>query len=105
MKVSKIIVRLLLFLVLTVISQTGGVVYLFTFYVSTFFRNKFKTRVAFNGAFLVFFVVLYLGTTFFLVPPLARMFGRVPLPMGKDQPLEPVSWYQGALSGCMFSIY
>gem|GEM_PF-6812578 len=44
MKVSKIIVRLLLFLVLTVISQTGGVVYLFTFYVSTFFRNKFKTR-------------------------------------------------------------
>ena len=72
---------------LTLISQVGGLVLvaclpLFTLVDKKvtgirFFRMAFKTAI---------FCLLYALTTFWLVPPLAKSFGRVPMPYSDEHP-------------------
>jgi len=66
----KFILSLLIFTVLTALTQIGGIVYLLALWISkkTAFRFPFKTT--------LLFAVLYLGATYVLVPLLAPLFGR-----------------------------
>lgn len=65
----------MLFLLLTIFTQVGGVVYLITLIVSPkiklFKNSKVKTA--------LLFCMMYLGSTFFIVPYIAPKFGREPV--------------------------
>ena len=83
--------RILIFCVLTVISQIGGLVYLLTLYIFRSLDTRIKGKVAFTILKLTSFVVLYLITTFIIVPPVAALFGRVPLPIFSTNHLKPLN--------------
>lgn len=80
---------ILFFLLLTVFTQVGGIIYLFSHIVYRLFKwNKLEgykeglRRLAFH-------VVFYLLLVIFIVPPIASIFGRVPLPYFSEQHLGP----------------
>lgn len=72
--------RSLVFVVLTLITQIGGIVYLLCHVLVTALRRRSP------AFFWVLFGVLYVGATAFAVPPAARIFGRAPL--GCEMPWE-----------------
>lgn len=68
----------------TLVSQVGGIVWLINY---GYFRWP-KRGVSRTRQFCVF-LLLYLLATFLIVPPLARLGGRVPLPITKSKNLRP----------------
>ncbi len=72
---------LLLFLLLTALTQIGGLVLLAWLLLGRLVDAKMPAGLFKRVAKLAGFMVLYLVVTFGLVPPLARLFGRVPLPV------------------------
>lgn len=65
----------------TMLTQTGGVLYLIVLF--TFAALPFPARGMFRKSLLLAtFVGTYALTSIFIVPPLARQYGRVPLPSG-----------------------
>jgi hypothetical protein len=66
----KIIFKLLLFGVLTVITQIGGLVYLVSLVISNKWNLKLKFKI------VIIFIYLYLFSIFFIVPVIAPIFGR-----------------------------
>jgi len=66
----KFIFDILLFVILTVLTQIGGIIYL----VSLTFSHKWKTRLKHKN--LVVFTGLYLVATLLIVPFIAPFFGR-----------------------------
>ena len=91
MKIIRISLVLLLFSILTVLTQVGGVIYLISLllhkYVHKWTKNKVY-RAAYNCA---LFLVLYCLATFLVVPGIAKSFGRVPLPMTQKNHLRPLN--------------
>ncbi|MEO8068683.1 MAG: hypothetical protein ABI599_13390 [Flavobacteriales bacterium] len=84
----KVIARSLLFLLLTVITQIGGMVLLLSWLVSRRLLARWPVRFPKLLGTAVF-VMLYITTTALIVPPLARLNGRVPLPVFEDEALAP----------------
>jgi len=66
----KIIPKIILFVLLTVITQIGGIVYLLSLIISRKWNSKLKFKT------LVIFVGLYLFSTLLIVPLVAPIFGR-----------------------------
>lgn len=66
----KFLFRLLIFLILTIVTQIGGVVYLITFFLVK--RNSEK-RVLKKT---LYFIVIYIISTFLIVPNVSPFFGR-----------------------------
>lgn len=67
----KIISHLLCILVLTILTQIGGVMYLLTLLIISKKKSRYKLKRAF------LFTFLYLTCTFFIVPSIAPLFGRI----------------------------
>jgi hypothetical protein len=92
MKILKVISIIFIVFFLTVLTQVGGVVYLFsriTFKkINSFSTNKFK--LTFYK--LVSFLLIYAFSTFLLVPLIAKPFGRVPLPYKEKNHLQPLNF-------------
>src|SRR5689334_20161476 len=84
--------RVLVFLVLTVLTQTGGIIYLINFstypYINKQIANRWLRRLCKLGAFML----IYLLATFLIVPLLARPFGRVQLPVRTTNNLRPLTF-------------
>lgn len=74
----KMVKRIVIFIVLTVLTQIGGLVYLFSLWLAL------KIKLAFKLKFLAVFVCSYTIATFVIVPLLSPMFGRVRLPVTKE---------------------
>lgn len=81
--------RTFLFILLTIFTQVGGIIYIISHLVYRLFKwNKLEgykeglRRLAFH-------VVFYLLLVIFIVPPIASIFGRVPLPYFTEQHLGP----------------
>jgi hypothetical protein len=87
----KIILRVLLFLFLTVLTQIGGLVYLITFWTDKFIDKRIVTKNYNRVAKLFSFLLLYFFFTFLIVPILAKPLGRVRLPMVKSHHLRPLN--------------
>ena len=91
MKIIRISLVLLMFLILTVLTQVGGVVYLLSLllhkYVNKWAENK-VSRAVYKSA---LFLVLYCFATFLVVPGIAKSFGRVPLPITQKNHLRPLN--------------
>ena len=78
----------LVFSLLTIVTQVGGLIYVASIAIGAFLKRKFsgwKRTLIFPGT----FVFLYLVFTAFIIPPIAVRFGRVPLPLTGN--LRPVN--------------
>lgn len=80
----KALLHIIIVILLTLITQIGGIVWIITF---GFF--KWKNQPIARWKKVLFFTALYSVSTFLVVPPLARMCGRVPLPITKSANLIP----------------
>jgi len=66
----KLTLEIFLFVFLTIITQIGGIVYLLSLLISRKWNKKLKFKT------LIFFIGLYLFSTFLIVPIIAPIFGR-----------------------------
>jgi len=89
MKIVVFTCRVIIFSVLTIITQIGGIIYLLSFTTHKFINKKFHQRAVRLLIKFFSFIILYLIATFAIVPLLARPFGRVPLPIIKQDNLRP----------------
>jgi hypothetical protein len=80
---------ILVFAFLTVLTQVGGVVYLIALIANRLWKERIGNRIFRVLSLPASFIVLYLTSTAFIVPLLARKFGREPLPWrGTLRPLN-----------------
>lgn len=84
-KTAQILPAILWFGLLTLLTQTGGIVWLFSRGLSALLHRKFIFR--FQKTLV--FIALYAITTVAILPPLARRWGRVPLPVFSNTHLRP----------------
>ncbi len=67
------------FILLTLLTQVGGVIYMF-YVLLKYFVEKYIGKLAQFQYRLSLFCTLYLAFTFLIIPPIAKQFGRVPMP-------------------------
>src|SRR5688572_4937224 len=94
MKFSKIVIytgRVLAFLLLTILTQIGGVIYLLNFTTYRFINRKVNKQWIRRLCKGTTFVLFYLIATFLIVPLLAKPFGRVQLPLRTANNLQPLT--------------
>jgi len=91
MKIIRISLGLLIFSILTVLTQVGGVIYLLSLllhkYIYKWSTNKIGIAAYKFGSFLA----LYCLISLVIVPLIAKSFGRVPLPMTQKNHLRPLN--------------
>ncbi len=90
-KLLLVVAHLFVVFVLTIITQIGGIVYLLSFPLFKRIHKKSENRWLRLSAKGLAFIVLYLLATFMLIPPLAALFGRVPLPITSSATLKPAT--------------
>ena len=92
LKIAGYIGRILVFLILTILTQIGGVIYLLNFstyrFINSKVNNQWLRRLCKGTTFLLF----YLLATFLIVPVLAKPFGRVRLPVRETNNLRPLTF-------------
>lgn len=71
-------------IIITLLTQVGGLIWLINFVVFKFRKKEYLRSYRF-----LCFMFLYLLTTILVVPPLAKLNNRVPLPLLKNQSLVP----------------
>ena len=83
---------LFIFLVLTAFTQIGGLVYLAYKPLGKYVSNRLSGRLKYLRVFV--FVAFYLLVSLIVVPPLAKQFGRVPLPKNNPKltPATHLTW-------------
>ncbi len=95
----KILGHIILFVILTILSQIGGIVYLLTLPIFHLINRRFNQRVLIRLMMKYFsFLTFYFIISVFIVPPVAKAFGRVPLPVFSDSNLKPLSLLTCALN-------
>lgn len=88
-----IIKKLLFFLIITLFTQVGGIIYLLShFFYSIIKLNKLKGYLE-TVRRISFHIVVYLVFTFFIIPLIAGLFGRVPLPIFSKNNLGPRTFW------------
>jgi hypothetical protein len=95
MNTSKIITytgRTIIFIVLTVLTQTGGLVYVINFSTYRFINHKVNKVWLRRFGKLASFILLYTIASFLIVPVLAKPFGRVRLPLSTTNNLRPLTF-------------
>lgn len=95
MKTPKLITytgRTITFLVLTVLTQIGGLVYVINFSTYGFISRKVNNPWLRRGCKLASFILLYIIATFLVVPVLVKPFGRVRLPVSTTGNLRPLTF-------------
>ena len=93
MKILSILGIILLFAILTTLSQVGGVILLLWLLVFWSFKKKIKNAWVRRGVHVGGFVVFYMLFVLAIIPMLARLQHRAPLPMTKSGNLVPVTYW------------
>lgn len=91
MGILRISVVLIIVVLLTVVTQVGGVVFLISVLTYRFIDRIFPAPWIQFMMKMISFVIVYLIFTFAIVPPIAKLFGRVPLPVIKNGGLQPAN--------------
>lgn len=92
MRIFKIILKSLVFCLLTIFTQIGGIIYLLSFLTYNFIDKHTKNKIYKASLKMLSFVVLYTIATFLIVPLLAPLFGRVALPLKETNHLRPLTF-------------
>lgn len=82
-KYTSLILHIFLFVILTILTQIGGIIYFVTIIVKKKF-NLIWYKLTVIG------IGIYLATSFIILPLIAPLFGRVPLPFGGN--LKPLNF-------------
>ncbi|NDB34749.1 MAG: hypothetical protein EB023_05275 [Flavobacteriia bacterium] len=93
MKILKITFVFMLFSLLTLLSQVGGVILLLWLLVFWSIKKKIKNAWVRRGVHVGGFVVVYMLFVLAIIPMLARLQDRAPLPMTKTGNLVPVTYW------------
>lgn len=91
MKTIKIIALALLFVFLTVLTQVGGIILLLSLGLHKAIDRRMAGRLCRRTVKAMTFIVLYAAASLFVVPLLARPFGRLPLPITETGGLRPLT--------------
>lgn len=83
--------KAILFIFLTILTQTGGLVYLLSLAFYPYLNKKFSSGLFRRTAKAGIFLAIYTLSAFVLVPLIARPFGRVPLPVMETGHLQPLT--------------
>lgn len=91
MRILKVSLTIILFCLLTVLTQVGGLVYLLSI-----LTHKLTDKCASNNFLkatyrFTSFLAFYCLTTFLIVPVIAKPLGRVPLPLTETNHLQPLN--------------
>lgn len=93
-----IVRRVIFFIILTVLTQVGGVIFLFSLLIyyptEKLTENKWYRRLLKLGG----FIFLYLLSTFLIIPPLAKMGGRVQMPLREKNFVRPATVFSFLLN-------
>jgi energy-coupling factor transporter transmembrane protein EcfT len=91
LKILKLIGYIVLITVLTILSQTGGLIFLLCIPLFRFVSNKIPSKTKANTIKVSSFLFVYLLVTFTVTPLIARSFGRVALPILNNDNLKPLN--------------
>lgn len=91
MKIFRFLTRAFMVLFLTILTQTGGVIYLLHFSFYPFINKRLQINFARNVTKFLVFIFLYLLTTFLIIPTVAGIFGRVALPFTTTNHVQPLN--------------
>jgi hypothetical protein len=90
-RIVKALFIVIVFLLLSLLTQVGGLVYLLSFFtyplISRRVKNQYFRGILKFGSFLI----LYLSTTFLIVPLIAKPFGREQLPITQKNNIKPLT--------------
>jgi len=75
----------------TLVTQVGGLIYLLAWVIYLLLRKRIKTWYWRVAARLSIFMGLYLLTILVVMPPIARVYGRVPLPFVRTGHVQPLT--------------
>jgi hypothetical protein len=92
LKVSKVAAIVLFIVLLTVLTQVGGLIFLGTLPVFKLIGKKFNNKYSKWSLQFLSFLFIYSAFTFILVPVIAKPFGRVPLPATEAEHLRPLNF-------------
>lgn len=81
MKLFKVFIHIIIIIILTTTTQIGGIIWLLAVLISK--KKNWKKR--------IIFPLLYLTCNLIIIPPIARAFGRVPLPVFSKS-VTPINW-------------
>lgn len=83
-----------LFILLTILTQTGGIIYLIYKPFSNFIKRKYSSKIQCLSFRIAGFLLLFSVFSFLITPLVATAFGRVPLPvfMDEEYPLRPANF-------------
>ena len=91
MKAVRFLLNLILIVLLTIITQVGGLIFILYLLTRSWILKKCeKVRYQKSLSFL-YFLFLYFLSSFFILPLLAKPFGRVPLPLLEKNNLQPLN--------------
>jgi len=76
---------------LTVVSQVGGLIYLFCIPLFKFLRLQFKNKWVASLINSFSFLAVYCFVSWAIIPPIAKRFGRVPLPVYSSDNIKPLN--------------
>jgi hypothetical protein len=93
MKVFKIIGIILLFIILTILSQVGGIILIIWIILFHSIKKKITNKSIKICANYFGFILFYLFFVFIIIPLLAKIQDREPLPFSKSGNLIPVSYW------------
>lgn len=91
MKFLSFFVWILIIAFFTILTQVGGIVLLLCLPVFTIFNRYKISRLQKRLVKLALFILFYIFITFIIIPPIAKIFGREPLPMLGNGYLQPVN--------------
>lgn len=92
MKILKLILTVIVFIFLTILTQIGGLIYLVSFSTHNFINKEISNKIIRSTFKFVSFFTLYSIITFFIVPVIAKPFGRVALPLTQTNNLKPLNF-------------
>ena len=98
MKYLAFIINLFVVIFLTVLTQIGGIVFLLSWLSFLPFRKRFTNKYWRAFSSVLTFVGLYLITILLVMPPIARKYGRVPLPFFETNHVQPVTVWTALLN-------
>ncbi|MEY4127049.1 MAG: hypothetical protein RL737_1238 [Bacteroidota bacterium] len=93
MKILNILGIILLFAILTILSQVGGIILLLWLLLFSFFKKKIENSWAKRAINVFGFMAFYMIFNLLLIPFLAGMDGKTRLPMSKSGNLVPVTYW------------
>lgn len=89
MKFFKYLIFSITFILLTIVTQIGGIVFLINIWMGKYIGKYFSSRWLSALCKTLSFLILYCLSTIFIIPPLAALFGRQALPVLGHKSLKP----------------